>query len=138
MKIKIIEKSYEEVSALPKEPHKKPIRQWKLLRMVLKPLCFIGLRLNGFTGYKKIGMEKLDKKEPCLYLMNCTNAIGVFYDKVKGNPVLFSGGVSGNTYIQQQIVKKFDALFAQSAFSSDNAAGIALLCEERYRREYGC
>ncbi len=66
------------------------------------------------------------------------NALDTFYDKVKGNPVLFSGGVSGNTYIQQQIVKKFDALFAHSAFSSDNAAGIALLCEERYRKEYGC
>lgn len=66
------------------------------------------------------------------------NAIGVFSDIVKGMPVLFSGGVSGNSYIQQQIVKKFDALFAQSAFSSDNAAGIALLCEERYRKEHGC
>ena len=66
------------------------------------------------------------------------NAIERFSDKVRGMPVLFSGGVSGNSYIQQQIVKKFDALFAQSAFSSDNAAGIALLCEERYRKEHGC
>ena len=66
------------------------------------------------------------------------NAIETFSDKVKGMPVLFSGGVSGNSYIQQQIVKKFDALFAQSVFSSDNAAGIALLCEERYRKEHGC
>jgi len=66
------------------------------------------------------------------------NAIDAFSDKVKGMPVLFSGGVSGNSYIQQQVVKKFDVLFAQSVFSSDNAAGIALLCEERYRKEHGC
>ncbi|MBQ4120709.1 MAG: hypothetical protein IJD35_01705 [Clostridia bacterium] len=66
------------------------------------------------------------------------NAIDAFSDRIKGMPVLFSGGVSGNSYIQQQIVKKFNALFAQSAFSSDNAAGIALLCEERYRKEHGC
>lgn len=66
------------------------------------------------------------------------NAIDTFSDKVKGMPVLFSGGVSGNSYIQKKIVNKFDALFAESAFSSDNAAGIALLCEERYRKEHGC
>ena len=75
VKIKIMEKSYEEVLALPKKHHKKPIRQWKLLRVVLKPLCFIGLKLNGFAGCKKIGMEKLGKKEPCLYLMNHSSFI---------------------------------------------------------------
>ena len=66
------------------------------------------------------------------------NAMNAFNGKVSGAPILFSGGVSGNSYLQKQIVKKFDALFAQSAFSSDNAAGIALLCEERYRKEHGC
>lgn len=75
--------------------------------------------------------------EKTLYKLT-ENAMAVFADKVESTPVLFSGGVSGNSYIQQQIVKKFDALFAQSAFSSDNAAGIALLCEERYRKEHGC
>lgn len=66
------------------------------------------------------------------------NALDKYFEKVNGMPVLFSGGVSGNLYIQQKITKKFDALFAKSAFSSDNAAGIALLCEERYRKEHGC
>ena len=79
MKIKVIEKSYEEVLALPKKPHKKPIRQWKLLRMVLKPICYVLLKMNGFTGYKKIGMEKLDKKEPCLYLMNHSSFIDLVF-----------------------------------------------------------
>lgn len=75
MKIKVIEKSYAEVLKLPKKPHKKPIRQWKLLRWVLKPLSYVGIKLNGFSGYKKIGMEKLDKKEPCLFLMNHSSFI---------------------------------------------------------------
>ena len=79
VKIKVIEKSYEEVLALPKKPHKKPIRQWKLLRMVLKPICYVLLKMNGFTGYKKIGMEKLDKKEPCLYLMNHSSFIDLVF-----------------------------------------------------------
>ena len=46
--------------------------------------------------------------------------------------VLFSGGVMGNRYLQKTIGQKMDAWFAEPAFSSDNAAGIALLCEERY------
>ena len=66
------------------------------------------------------------------------NAKAMYAEKVTNAPILFSGGVSGNSYIQKQIGQKFDALFAESAFSSDNAAGIALLCEERYRQEYGC
>lgn len=45
--------------------------------------------------------------------------------------VLFSGGVMGNRYLQKTIGQKIDAWFAEPAFSSDNAAGIALLCEER-------
>ncbi|MBR6795344.1 MAG: hypothetical protein IKM52_04475 [Clostridia bacterium] len=64
------------------------------------------------------------------------NALDAFADKVKGAPVIFSGGVSGNSYIQKQIGNQFNALFAERAFSSDNAAGIALLCEERYYAEH--
>lgn len=53
--------------------------------------------------------------------------------KVYGTmPVLFSGGVSGNRYLQKSLGKQLEAGFASPAFSSDNAAGIALLCEERY------
>ncbi len=70
MKIKTISKSYEEVLKLPKENHKKPMRQLALLRWILKPLCFVWLKICGFTKYEKIGMEKLAKDEPCLILMN--------------------------------------------------------------------
>ena len=47
-------------------------------------------------------------------------------------PVLFSGGVSSNRYLQRELSKKFGAFFAEPQFSADNAAGIALLCQERY------
>lgn len=65
----------------------------------------------------------------------CQNALDTYGDICQGAPVIFSGGVSGNTYIKSQIQKRFHACFAESAFSSDNAAGIALLCEERFNRE---
>lgn len=70
MKIKVVNKSYQEVMDLPKKPHQKPRKQFAPLRWILKPICHAILKKAGFTGYKKIGMEKLDKKQPCLVLMN--------------------------------------------------------------------
>lgn len=75
MKIKTITKSYEEVLKLPKGKHIKPRKQWTLLRVVLRPVCYVLLKLAGFTGYEKIGMEMLGKKEPCLVLMNHSSFI---------------------------------------------------------------
>lgn len=42
-------------------------------------------------------------------------------------PILFAGGVMSNKYIKGRISEKFDAAFAPSEYSSDNACGIAML-----------
>ncbi len=42
-------------------------------------------------------------------------------------PVVFSGGVMSNSIIRKDFEKKFGAFFAEPAFSSDNACGIAYL-----------
>ena len=53
-----------------------------------------------------------------------------------GIPVLFAGGVMSCRRFREDFLHQFDASFAEPAFSSDNAAGVALLCEEQYR--YDC
>ena len=58
----------------------------------------------------------------------CEEALRI-YGKL---PVLFSGGVSSNRYLQQKLSQEFGAFFAEPQFSADNAAGVALLCQERY------
>ncbi len=45
-------------------------------------------------------------------------------------PVLFAGGVMSNRLMRERLSARFDAAFAEPAFSADNAAGIALLCRE--------
>jgi N6-L-threonylcarbamoyladenine synthase len=50
-------------------------------------------------------------------------------------PILFSGGVASNGIIKEYFKHKYGAYFAKSAFSSDNAAGTALLAYERYINE---
>ncbi len=42
-------------------------------------------------------------------------------------PVLFSGGVMSNSIIKQHFTEKYGSFFAEPEFSSDNAAGIAIL-----------
>lgn len=42
-------------------------------------------------------------------------------------PVVYAGGVMSNSNIREYITAKYNAYFAQPEFSSDNAAGIALL-----------
>ena len=44
-------------------------------------------------------------------------------------PMLFAGGVMSNRLIREALTEKYGAVFAEPAFSSDNAAGIAVLTE---------
>ncbi len=42
-------------------------------------------------------------------------------------PVVFAGGVMSNSILRKRLTKKFGAYFAEPEFSTDNAAGIAVL-----------
>ncbi len=50
-------------------------------------------------------------------------------------PVIFAGGVMSNHLMREPLSKRFDAYFADGAFSADNAAGIALLCKREVENE---
>lgn len=74
MKIKTKEKSYEDVLAKPVGLHRLPLRPGILFRTLLKLVSVPDLKKTNFT-YRKIGMERLGKKEPCLILMNHSSFI---------------------------------------------------------------
>ena len=48
-------------------------------------------------------------------------------------PILCVGGVMSNSIIRKAIEARFSAHFAEPAYSSDNAAGIALLCARAHK-----
>jgi len=48
-------------------------------------------------------------------------------------PVVFSGGVSGNSLLQAKIKEKYNAYFAAPEFSSDNAAGTAIYAYLKFK-----
>lgn len=49
-------------------------------------------------------------------------------------PLVYAGGVMSNCIIRTTIENKYGGIFAKPEFSSDNAAGIAVLAAEAYKR----
>jgi len=69
MKIKLIEKSFEEVSAISKPDHIKPVPQKRFYRNLMSFLSQAELKAINFQ-YSENGMDKLPDNQPALYLMN--------------------------------------------------------------------
>ncbi len=59
-------------------------------------------------------------------LDKCTEKILEQYPSL---PIIYSGGVMSNSIIRKHFTNKYNAFFAEPCFSSDNAAGIAVLAE---------
>jgi 1-acyl-sn-glycerol-3-phosphate acyltransferase len=74
MKIKVVDKSYAEVMALPVPKHEKPKRMGMFWRILIKLLSSVNL-LRYHVKYHESGMERLLKDEPCLVLMNHSSFI---------------------------------------------------------------
>lgn len=69
MKIKLIKKSYDEVMALSPEPHRLPKKPNIFWRTIMKLAGLPDLLSVGFKC-ERVGMERLNKNEACLMLMN--------------------------------------------------------------------
>ena len=74
MKIKITDKTYPEVMALPQPKREKPKKINMFFRTLVKVLSHLNLRGNNMS-YREHGMERLGKDEPCLVLMNHSSFI---------------------------------------------------------------
>ena len=75
------------------------------------------------------GESKADVSKFCFHYI--CSALETMTDKILeeyGNlPILYSGGVMSNSLIKERLTKKYGGLFATPEFSSDNAAGVAIL-----------
>lgn len=115
MKIKVKEKSYEDVLAMPVGLHRLPVRPGILFRTLLKVLSKSELKETNFAC-REIGMEKLGKHEPCLILMNHSSFIDlkiaatILYPR-PFNIVCTSDGFVGKNWLMRAIgcipTKKF-------------------------------
>ncbi len=76
MKIKTKNISVNDLNALPIEKRLKPKKPSNLFRTLVKILSYGDLKKTNFT-YEKSNFDKIDKKQPCLVLMNHSSFIDV-------------------------------------------------------------
>ena len=69
MKTKVINKSYDEIKAIPRRKHKKPVKPNIFFRTLMLVASLPDIIATRFKA-NKIGMERLGKKEPAFFLMN--------------------------------------------------------------------
>ena len=104
MKIKTRKMSYEQVSALPRGKHRKPLHPNFLLQTVVRVAAILDLVPTRFR-YTTEGMEKIGK-QPCLILMNHSSFIDlkivskIFYPKPYGI-VCTSDGFIGKEWLMR-------------------------------------
>ncbi len=97
--------------------------------------CLSGIENVCRRAYEK-GATKEETAALCLSYVQSTlagmcQAILIKYGKM---PVLFAGGVMSDKLIQDGLRQRFNAFFAEPAYSADNAAGIAFLCGLKHQQ----
>ena len=89
--------------------------------------------LSGVENRCRFMLEKGERPEDvaryCLdfLVVSLSRMTELLLEKYPGYPLLYAGGVMSNRYIRQVIESRFGGVFCPPAFSSDNAAGIAVL-----------
>lgn len=89
--------------------------------------------LSGIENIaKKLYSETNDKEYVSAYVLNfiaktLTSIAENIREKYPNIPIVFSGGVMSNSILQKELSRFGNTYFATPEFSSDNAAGIALL-----------
>ena len=76
------------------------------------------------SGEKKEDIALFCLKSVEAALCGMTDALINEYGKL---PLVYAGGVMSNKIIRKTIEEKYEGIFAMPEFSSDNAAGIAVL-----------
>lgn len=108
MKIKTKKLSYEEVMNLPRPKHKKPMRPWFVLRLLIRVLAIGALCKTKFTYRISREDRRLLKKQPCLILMNHS----CFLDLKIASKILFprpysivstTDGMVGKSWLMRRI-----------------------------------
>ncbi len=74
------------------------------------------------------GENQYDVSKFVLHCVTLTidKMLNLILEKYGNMPVIFSGGVSSNSYLRNYITERYNAYFAAPEFSCDNAAGVAV------------
>lgn len=119
MKIKVKLKEYSEVCALKPQRHKKPMKQMFLFRLLLKIVSLPDLLATKFK-YRKIGMERLGKNEPALFLMNHSSFIDLKIASSILFPRRFSIVCTSDGFVGKSLLMRFLGCIPTKKFVFDS------------------
>ena len=119
MKIKMIEKSYGEVLAMKRQKHEKPIRPNIFFRSLLKLVSVPDLISTHFKN-ERIGMEKLGRDEPALFLMNHSSFIDLEIVSSILYPRPFNIITTGDGFIGKDRLMRLIGCIPTNKFVSDS------------------
>ncbi len=107
MKIKTKNLSVKEVNAIEFEKRPKPIKPNWLFRTLVRLLSYVDLKATSFT-YQTNGLDKINKKQPCLILMNHSSFIDVkiaskILKNIPYNIVSTTDGCVGKKWLMRQL-----------------------------------
>lgn len=104
-------------------------RVYKIKPFMKDGNCSVSGLQNKCEKMKKDGEKDCDIAKYCIdYISQVLFEMTVtLLEKYPGHPLVYSGGVMSNTLIRKRFYEEFGAVFAAPGFSSDNAAGIAVL-----------
>lgn len=95
--------------------------------------CLSGIE-NLCAAKNTAGEDKCDIARFCIesILAALDGMAEAVMNRYPGIPLLFAGGVMSNSIMRNYLADKYGALFAKPEYSSDNAAGIAVLTGLRH------
>lgn len=111
------------------EMSKKSQKEYKIKAKLKNGCCC----LSGIENQCKKMLESGEKAEDIAKFLIASvyaniEAMLCFIEEGFGSlPVVFAGGVASNSYIRERLSQRAEVYFAEPQFSSDNAAGIAIL-----------
>ena len=118
MKIKVINKKYEEVKNLPSIKRKKPIKQSFILSTLVR-LISIPTFLSTRLKVEKVNMNKLNKKESYLALMNHSSFTDLKIIFKLLYPRRFNIVASEDAFVGQEGLLRHLGCFATKKFTTD-------------------
>ncbi len=104
-------------------------RKYKIKPYIKDGCCSLSGLQNKCEKMKQENESDADIAKYCIdFISQALFEMTVFIrKKYPSLPLLYSGGVMSNTLIRRRFTEEFGAVFAASGFSSDNAAGTAVL-----------
>lgn len=104
-------------------------KEYKIKPYMKDGCCSLSGLQNKCEKMHKDGEKNEDIAKYCISFIRSalSEMTASLCEKHPGLPLLYSGGVMSNTLIRKYFTEKFGAVFAAEGYSSDNAAGIAVL-----------